>query len=56
MSPTWEQYKPHSKVRMVLMQNLQDLTTISGSHMEEQPTAEGERCDYVINKALHTEN
>ena len=56
MSPTWEQYTPRNKVRMVLMQDPQNLTTVSGSYMEEQPTAGGDRCAFAISKVLHTEN
>lgn len=56
MSPTWERYTPPKKVRMVLMQDSQNLTTVSGSYMEEQPSAEGDRCASVISKVLHTED
>ncbi|KAI9460673.1 Alpha/Beta hydrolase protein [Boletus coccyginus] len=56
MSPTWERYTPLKKVRMVLIQDSQNLTTVSGSYMEEQPSAEGDRCASVISKVLHTED
>lgn len=56
MSPTWEQYTPLDKVRIVLMQDPQNLTTVSGSYMEEQPTAEGDRCAFAVSKVLHMED
>ncbi|KAH0831173.1 Alpha/Beta hydrolase protein [Lanmaoa asiatica] len=56
MSPTWAQYTPHNKTRMVLMQNFKNLTTVSGSYMEEQPTAEGDRFAFAISKVLRTED
>ena len=56
VSPTWEKYTPLKKVRMVLMQDPQNLTTVSGSYMEERPPKEGDRCASVISKALHTED
>ncbi|KAF8842830.1 alpha/beta-hydrolase [Paxillus ammoniavirescens] len=56
MSPTWEQYTPANKVRMVLMQDPHNLTTVSGSYMEEEPTAEGKRCAFAISKAMCTQD
>ncbi|KIJ16343.1 hypothetical protein PAXINDRAFT_132242 [Paxillus involutus ATCC 200175] len=56
MSPTWEQYTPANKVRMVLMQDPHNLTTASGSYMEEEPTAEGNRCAFAISKAMCTQD
>jgi hypothetical protein len=56
MSPTWEQYTPANKVRMVLMQDPHNLTTVSGSYMEEEPTAEGNRCAFAISKAMCTQD
>ncbi|KAG6380169.1 Alpha/Beta hydrolase protein [Boletus reticuloceps] len=56
MSPTWEEYTLFNKVRMVLMQDPQNLTTVSGSYMEEEPTAEGDRCAFAISKVLHMED
>ncbi|KAF9229924.1 hypothetical protein BU15DRAFT_57742, partial [Melanogaster broomeanus] len=56
MSPTWEKYTPWTKVRMVLMQDPQNSTTVSGCHMEKSPTAEENRCAFVISKAEHTED
>ncbi|KAH7928332.1 alpha/beta-hydrolase [Leucogyrophana mollusca] len=56
MSPTWEPYTPASKVRIVLQQNVQNITTESGSYMEEQPAPETERCQFAISKVEHEQN
>ncbi|KAF8128703.1 Alpha/Beta hydrolase protein [Boletus edulis] len=56
MSPTWEEYTLPNKVRMVLMQDPENLTTVSGSYMEEEPTAEGDRCAFAISKVLQMED
>jgi hypothetical protein len=56
MSPTWEPYTSLSKIRMVLMQDPQNLTTVSGSYTEKQPAAEGDRCAFAISKVLHTQD
>ncbi|KIJ63651.1 hypothetical protein HYDPIDRAFT_29443 [Hydnomerulius pinastri MD-312] len=56
MSPTWEQYTIPNMVRMVLMQDPQNLTTVSGSYMEQQPIPETERCAFAISKVMHEEN
>ncbi|KAF8556605.1 alpha/beta-hydrolase [Imleria badia] len=56
VSPTWEQYTPLNKVRMVLMQDPKNLTTVSGSYVEEEPTVEGDRCAFAISKVLHAED
>lgn len=56
MPPTWEQYTPRNKFRMILMQDCQNLTTVSGSHMEEQPAGEGEKCAFAVSKVSHIED
>ncbi|KAF9235703.1 Alpha/Beta hydrolase protein [Melanogaster broomeanus] len=45
MSPTWENTL-----------HPQNSTTVSGCHMEKSPTAEENRCAFVISKAEHTED
>ncbi|KAG0698322.1 Alpha/Beta hydrolase protein [Suillus ampliporus] len=56
MSPTWEQYSEIKPVRMVLMQDPQNLTDVSGSYMERQPVVEAMRCAFAISKAQACEN
>ncbi|KAH7910915.1 Alpha/Beta hydrolase protein [Hygrophoropsis aurantiaca] len=56
MSPTWEPYTPSSKVRIVLQQNPQNITTLSGSYMEEQPAPETARCQFAISKVAREQN
>lgn len=55
-SPVWEQYTESNPVRMVLMQDPQNLTTVSGSYMERQPVAEAARCAFAISKVQACEN
>jgi carboxylesterase type B len=55
-SPMWEQYTEFNPVRMVLMQDPQNLTTVSGSYMERQPVAEATRCAFAISKVQAFEN
>ncbi|KAG1886991.1 Alpha/Beta hydrolase protein [Suillus subluteus] len=55
-SPVWEQYTELNPARMVLMQDPQNLTTVSGSYMERQPVAEAARCAFVISKVQACEN
>jgi hypothetical protein len=56
MSPTWEQYYDTNPVRMVLMQDSQNLTGVSGSYMERQPDAETVRCAFAISTVDYCEN
>jgi carboxylesterase type B len=55
-SPMWEQYTELNPVRMVLMQDPQNLTTVSGSYMERQPVAEATRCAFATSKVQAFEN
>ncbi|KAG1804994.1 Alpha/Beta hydrolase protein [Suillus plorans] len=55
-SPVWEQYTESSPMRMVLMQDPQNLTNVSGSYMERQPVAEAARCAFAISKVKAFEN
>ncbi|KAG1737486.1 Alpha/Beta hydrolase protein [Suillus paluster] len=55
-SPTWEQYSETNPTRIVLMQDLQNLTVVSGSYMERQPVTETVRCAFAISKAQACEN
>lgn len=55
-SPMWEQYNELNPVRMVLMQDPQNLTTVSGSYLETQPVAEATRCTFAISKVKVCEN
>jgi len=52
----WEQYTELNPVRMVLMQDPQNLTTVSGSYMERQPVAEATRCAFATSKVQAFEN
>ncbi|CCM02303.1 uncharacterized protein FIBRA_04393 [Fibroporia radiculosa] len=56
MSPTWEQYAETVPIRMVLMQNPQNLTNVSGSYMERQPDLETVRCLFAISMVEACEN
>ncbi|OAX43723.1 alpha/beta-hydrolase [Rhizopogon vinicolor AM-OR11-026] len=56
MSPTWEQYYEANPIRMVLMQEPQDMTVVSGSYMEKQPDTETVRCAFAINQVDSCEN
>ncbi|KAG1871950.1 Alpha/Beta hydrolase protein [Suillus tomentosus] len=55
-SPMWEQYTESNPMRMVLMQDPQNLTNVSGSYMEGQPVAEAARCAFAISKVKAFEN
>lgn len=48
MSPIWEQYYDTNPVRMVLMQDSQNLTGVSDSYMERRPDAETVRSSLAI--------
>lgn len=56
MSPTWQQYREVNPVRMVLMQDPQNMTVVSGSYMERQPDTETVRCEFAISKVDLCEN
>ncbi|EGO01057.1 hypothetical protein SERLA73DRAFT_179100 [Serpula lacrymans var. lacrymans S7.3] len=56
MSPEWEPYTTTSEVRMVLQQQPQNITTESGSYMEDQPMPETERCNFAISKVERCQN
>ncbi|EIW81365.1 alpha beta-hydrolase [Coniophora puteana RWD-64-598 SS2] len=60
MSPEWTAYAPakgdSDALRIVLQQDPQNVTTESGSYIEEQPTAEGMRCNFAISKVQHTQD
>lgn len=43
-------------MRMVLMQDPQNLTNVGGSYMEGQPVAEAARCAFAISKVKAFEN
>lgn len=55
-SPVWEQYTESNPMRMVLMQDPQNLTNVGGSYMEGQPVAEAARCAFAISKVKAFEN
>ncbi|KAG1752131.1 Alpha/Beta hydrolase protein [Suillus lakei] len=55
-SPAWEQYTEFNPVRIVLMQDQQNLTNTSGSYMERRPASEAVRCAFAISKAQSCEN
>jgi len=56
MSPEWEPYTTTSEVRIVLQQQPQNITTESGSYMEDQPVSETERCNFAISKVELCQN
>lgn len=55
-SPVWEQYTEFNPVRMVLMQDPHNMTTVSGSYVERQPFAEAARCAFAISMVQACEN
>ncbi|KAG1724958.1 Alpha/Beta hydrolase protein [Suillus paluster] len=55
-SPVWGAYNESKPVRVVLMQDPQNSTNVTGSYMEEQPVPETVRCAFAISKAEVCQN
>ncbi|KDQ50936.1 hypothetical protein JAAARDRAFT_141079 [Jaapia argillacea MUCL 33604] len=56
MSPNWTAYGVGERVRMVLQQDPQNSTDVSGSFVESEPDLETARCSLVATKVLRTED
>lgn len=58
-SPIWPEYfttGPDLKQRIVLQQDPNNLTTVSGSFQEMEPVVESGRCAFVASKVEHEQN
>lgn len=55
-SPTWTAYTKDDDARMVLQEDPQNKTTVSGSFMESEPVIESQRCQFSQSKVAHEQN
>jgi carboxylesterase type B len=54
-SPTWDSYQEH-RARIVLQEDPEGSTEVSGSFLEHENDEESERCEFVASKAEQEQN